>query len=56
MVGQLGYGELIRKQFQPSKLLFHFLFWTFQWGIFAYGWWAAYVVQDAHSGTWLTFS
>lgn len=30
--------ELLRKQFVPSKLLFHFLFWTFHWGIFAYGW------------------
>lgn len=29
---------LLRKQLTPTKLLFHFLFWTFQWGIFAYGW------------------
>jgi len=30
---------LIKKQFTPSKLIFHVLFWTFHWGIFAYGWW-----------------
>jgi NADPH oxidase len=38
MGGQLGYGELLAKQFTPQKLLFHFLFWGFHWGIFAYGW------------------
>jgi NADPH oxidase len=38
MAGQYGYGELIRRQFLPQKLFFHILFWTFQWGIFAYGW------------------
>lgn len=38
MPGQMGYLELIKKQFTASKLLFHFLFWTFHWGIFAYGW------------------
>jgi NADPH oxidase len=31
---------LVKKQFTPTKLLFHFLFWTFHWGIFAYGWYA----------------
>ncbi|KAK0657163.1 FAD-binding domain-containing protein [Cercophora newfieldiana] len=30
---------LVKKQFTPSKLIFHVLFWTFHWGIFAYGWW-----------------
>lgn len=30
--------ELMKKQFTGTKLLFHFLFWTFHWGIFAYGW------------------
>lgn len=38
MAGQMGYGELIRKQFTAQKLLFHFLFWAFHLGIFAYGW------------------
>jgi hypothetical protein len=38
MGAQLSYGELIRKQFTPTKLFFHFLFWSFHWGIFAYGW------------------
>ncbi|RSL92961.1 hypothetical protein CEP52_013517 [Fusarium oligoseptatum] len=42
MGAQLGYGELIRKQFTPTKLIFHFLFWGFHWGIFAYGWWKQY--------------
>ncbi|KAI6783102.1 ferric reductase like transmembrane component [Emericellopsis cladophorae] len=32
------YGELFRKQFKAPKLLFHFCFWAFHWGIFAYGW------------------
>lgn len=35
---QMGYGENFRKQFTARKLLFHVLFWTFHWGIFAYGW------------------
>ncbi|KAF5246574.1 hypothetical protein FAUST_1135 [Fusarium austroamericanum] len=39
MGSQLGFVELIKKQFVPGKLLYHFLFWTFHWGIFAYGWW-----------------
>ncbi|KAF7561822.1 hypothetical protein G7046_g2306 [Stylonectria norvegica] len=34
-----GYLSLVRKQFTPTKLLFHILFWAFHWGIFAYGWW-----------------
>lgn len=38
MAGQFGYRELIRKQFTMQKLGFHILFWTFHWGIFAYGW------------------
>lgn len=38
MAGQLGYGELIRKQFTAQKMFYHILFWTFHWGIFAYGW------------------
>ncbi|KAI1421827.1 cytochrome b-245 heavy chain subunit beta [Xylaria sp. FL1777] len=29
---------LIKKQFTASKLIFHFLFWGFHWGIFAWGW------------------
>ncbi|KAK0751459.1 FAD-binding domain-containing protein [Schizothecium vesticola] len=31
--------SLLKKQFAPSKVVFHILFWTFHWGIFAYGWW-----------------
>jgi NADPH oxidase len=38
MGAQTGYVELLLKQFTPTKLMFHFLFWTFHWGIFAYGW------------------
>jgi NADPH oxidase len=38
MAGQLGYSELLRKQFTARKLGFHLLFWVFHWGIFAYGW------------------
>lgn len=34
----MSLGTLIKKQFTASKLIFHFLFWTFHWGIFAYGW------------------
>ncbi|KAI1751827.1 cytochrome b-245 heavy chain subunit beta [Xylaria castorea] len=29
---------LVRKQFTPIKLIFHFLFWGFHFGIFAFGW------------------
>ncbi|KAI0431101.1 cytochrome b-245 heavy chain subunit beta [Xylaria sp. FL1042] len=29
---------LIKKQFTASKLIFHFLFWGFHFGIFAFGW------------------
>ncbi|KAK3383051.1 FAD-binding domain-containing protein [Lasiosphaeria ovina] len=32
-------GSLVKKQFTPTKIIFHILFWTFHWGIFAYGWW-----------------
>jgi NADPH oxidase len=39
MAGQLTYSELIRKQFTAQKLIYHFIFWTFHFGIFAYGWW-----------------
>ncbi|KAG9256072.1 NADPH oxidase [Emericellopsis atlantica] len=38
MGGQTTYGELFRKQLKAPKLLFHFCFWAFHWGIFAYGW------------------
>jgi NADPH oxidase len=34
----MGLFSLLKKQFTPTKLLYHFLFWTFHWGIFAYGW------------------
>jgi hypothetical protein len=36
---------LLKKQLTPTKLFFHFLFWTFHWGIFAYGW---YVTPVPH--------
>jgi NADPH oxidase len=36
----MSLGTLLKKQLTPTKLLFHFLFWTFHWGIFAYGWYA----------------
>ncbi|KAH0444323.1 NADPH oxidase [Colletotrichum camelliae] len=39
MSGDLTFGVLVKKQFTAQKLLFHFLFWSFHWGIFAYGWW-----------------
>lgn len=38
MGAPMGYLELLKKQFTAPKLFFHFLFWTFHWGIFAYGW------------------
>jgi NADPH oxidase len=31
---------LLKKQLTPTKLFFHFVFWTFHWAIFAYGWYA----------------
>ncbi|KAK4174752.1 FAD-binding domain-containing protein [Triangularia setosa] len=34
-----GLVPLLKKQLTGSKILFHILFWTFHWGIFAYGWW-----------------
>ncbi|KAI0809830.1 cytochrome b-245 heavy chain subunit beta [Xylaria sp. FL0064] len=34
----MGLIALIKKQFTASKLIFHFLFWGFHWGIFAFGW------------------
>lgn len=30
--------SLIKKQFTASKIIFHVLFWSFQWFIFGYGW------------------
>ena len=36
----MAFLTLLKKQFTPTKLLFHFLFWVFHWGIFAYGWYA----------------
>jgi NADPH oxidase len=38
MSSQASYWELFKKQFTPSKITFHILFWAFHWGIFAYGW------------------
>jgi hypothetical protein len=38
---------LLKKQFTPTKLFFHFLFWTFHWGIFAYGWYLVPRVKAA---------
>jgi NADPH oxidase len=40
MGAQQGTMDLLKKQLAPSKLIFHFLFWTFHWSIFAYGWYA----------------
>jgi hypothetical protein len=34
----MSWLELLKKQLTPQKLLFHFIFWGFHWGIFAYGW------------------
>ncbi|KAK0747820.1 FAD-binding domain-containing protein [Apiosordaria backusii] len=34
-----GLVPLLKKQLTGSKILFHVLFWSFHWGIFAYGWW-----------------
>ncbi len=31
-------AQLIKKQFTPTKLFFHFLFWGVHWGLFAFGW------------------
>jgi len=31
---------LIKKQFTASKIIFHLLFWSFQWVIFGYGWYS----------------
>jgi hypothetical protein len=36
----MGFAPLLKKQLTPTKLFFHVLFWTFHWGIFAYGWYA----------------
>lgn len=30
---------LTKKQFTPSKMVFHTLFWASHWAIFAYRWW-----------------
>ncbi|RKU48306.1 hypothetical protein DL546_007824 [Coniochaeta pulveracea] len=30
---------LLKKQLTGTKLLFNFLFWSFHWALFAYGWW-----------------
>lgn len=38
MGATMGFGELVRKQFTIQKIFFHILFWSFHWGIFAYGW------------------
>lgn len=42
-----GLVPLLKKQLTGSKILFHILFWTFHWGIFAYGW---YAFSDLFSG------
>jgi NADPH oxidase len=34
----MGFFATLGKQFTPQKLVFNVLFWTFHWGIFAYGW------------------
>ncbi|KAJ1327895.1 NADPH oxidase 1 [Microdochium nivale] len=31
--------SLVKKQFTPSKIFFHILFWGFHFFIFGYGWW-----------------
>jgi NADPH oxidase len=28
----------LKSHFAPAKLVFYFLFWGMQWGVFAYGW------------------
>jgi NADPH oxidase len=38
MGGEIGVLALLKKQLTPQKLLFNVLFWTFHWGLFAYGW------------------
>ncbi|SPO00580.1 probable NADPH oxidase heavy chain subunit [Cephalotrichum gorgonifer] len=35
----VAYWQLLKKQFTATKLLFHFLFWSVHWGMFAFGWW-----------------
>ncbi|VUC35989.1 unnamed protein product [Clonostachys rosea] len=42
MGGQGGLCGLLLKQLTPTKLLFHFLFWGFHFGIFALGWYLQY--------------
>ena len=35
---ELSLGTLVKKQFTPSKIIFHILFWGMHWGVFAFGW------------------
>lgn len=35
---ELSLGTLFKKQFVPSKIIFHILFWGMHWGFFAFGW------------------
>jgi len=35
---EMSLGTLVKKQFTPSKIIFHILFWGLHWGMFAFGW------------------
>jgi NADPH oxidase 1 len=39
MTADMSLLTLLKKQFTPSKMVFHTLFWAAHWAIFAYGWW-----------------
>lgn len=46
----MGFVTLLKKQLTPTKLFFNFLFWTFHWGIFGYGWYAFTTAPVAEAG------
>lgn len=48
--GTAAYIELVKKQFKPQKFLYHILFWTFHWGIFAYGWYGTHPAETIGIG------
>ncbi|KAK8072106.1 Cytochrome b-245 heavy chain subunit beta [Apiospora saccharicola] len=53
---ELSLGTLFKKQFVPSKIIFHILFWGMHWGFFAFGWYKQFATPQLAPLNTLRFS
>lgn len=48
----MGAGQVIMKQFTPTKMAFNIIFWGIHWGLFALGWYVTACLQHQNPDYW----